>query len=87
MMGDAAIFKAIEVVARMFDEEERLIYEVRMQAIADVDSKIASALQAGEQQAQERIALNLLDVLDIDMVAQKTGLSLEQVQLLQRKKS
>ncbi len=94
MTGDAAIFKAIQAVDRMFDEEERLIYDVRMQAIADVDSKIASALekgreeglQTGEQQAQERIALSLLDVLEADIVAQKTGLSLEQVQHLQQKK-
>lgn len=43
------------------NEEERQIYEVRMQTIAEVESKIASALEQGKQQAAQQIALKLLD--------------------------
>ncbi|GAB4266513.1 MAG: Rpn family recombination-promoting nuclease/putative transposase [Methylomicrobium sp.] len=51
---DPAIVKAITAVDRMFDEEERLIYETRMQAIADVDSKIVSALEKGMEKGIEK---------------------------------
>lgn len=44
---DRAILKAVEAVDRMFDEEERQIYEIRMQSLADVESKVASALEKG----------------------------------------
>jgi len=50
---DPAIKKAVQAVDRMFDEEERQIYEVRMQAIAEVDSKIASALDKGRREGLE----------------------------------
>lgn len=46
---DQAILKAIEAVDRMFNEEERLVYETRMQSLADVESKISSAEQKGER--------------------------------------
>ena len=54
LVEDRAIVKAIEAVDRMFDEDERLIYEVRMQALADVESKIASAIEKGMEQGMER---------------------------------
>ncbi|WP_031431149.1 Rpn family recombination-promoting nuclease/putative transposase [Methylomicrobium agile] len=44
---DRAIVKAVSAVDRMFDEDERKIYEVRMQALAEVESKIASAMDKG----------------------------------------
>lgn len=44
---DKAIVKAIDAVDRMFNEEERVVYEVRMQSLADVESKIASAEEKG----------------------------------------
>ncbi|MDP2179640.1 Rpn family recombination-promoting nuclease/putative transposase [Methylicorpusculum sp.] len=76
LRGDPAIVKAITAVDRMFDEDERLIYETRMQALADVESKIASAeekglekgreegmekgLEKGKEEAAHAIARNLL---------------------------
>jgi predicted transposase/invertase (TIGR01784 family) len=51
---DRAILKAIEAVDRMFDEEERQIYETRMQSLADVESKIASAEEKGLAQGMEK---------------------------------
>ena len=38
----------------MFDEEERLIYEIRMQSLADIESVIASANDKGFGQGMER---------------------------------
>ncbi len=91
---DNEIIKAIRVVDRMFDEEERQMYEIRMQALADMESKIASAeekgmaqgmvqgMAQGMAQAQLNIALNLLDVLDVETIALKTGLSVEDIEKL-----
>ena len=38
----------------MFDEEERLIYEIRMQSLADIESIIVSANDKGFGQGMER---------------------------------
>jgi predicted transposase/invertase (TIGR01784 family) len=51
---DSAIIKAIQAVDRMFNEEERQMYEVRWQAFADVESKIISAELKGEQRGELR---------------------------------
>lgn len=51
---DREIVKAIGAVHRMFDEEERTVYEVRQQALADVESKIASAEEKGLRIGMEK---------------------------------
>ena len=91
---DRDIAKAIQAVDRMFDEEERQIYEVRMQALADVESKIASAeekgmkkgIEQGVEQEKLAIAASLLDVLDVETIALKTGLSAEDIKRLKQSK-
>ncbi|MFZ4526175.1 MAG: DUF4351 domain-containing protein, partial [Chlorobium sp.] len=45
--------KAIAAIDRMFDEEERQVYDVRMQSLADVESKIASAEEKGMEKGVE----------------------------------
>ena len=84
LASDLAIIKAIAAVDRMFDEEERLVYETRMQSLADVESKIASAEEKGlekgrEQginQATKNIALSLIKKgIAIEMIVEVTGLS------------
>jgi len=50
---DVHILKAIAAVDRMFDEEERQIYEVRMQEYADVESRIGSAFDHGFDHGME----------------------------------
>ena len=88
LASDKTIVKAIEAVDRMFNEEERLVYETRMQSLADVESKIASAeekgLEKGLEQGREEginkasktIALNLLSKgIDISTIAEVTGLT------------
>ncbi len=47
MASDRSILKAMEAVDRMFNAEERLVYETRMRALMDVESKIASAEEKG----------------------------------------
>lgn len=80
LASDQAIVKAIEAVDRMFNEEERLVYEVRMQSLADVESKIASAeekgIEKGMDKAAKAIALNLLGKgIDITTIVEVTGLA------------
>jgi predicted transposase/invertase (TIGR01784 family) len=84
LASDKNIVKAIEAVDRMFNEEERLVYETRMQSLADVESKIASAeekglekgIEEGINKASKTIALNLLSKgIDIGTIAEVTGLT------------
>lgn len=87
LVEDRAIVKAIEAVDRMFDEDERLIYEVRMQALADMESKIASAIEKGMERGKDKaarvIALNLLKAgAAIEIISQSTGLSKAEIEQL-----
>ena len=93
LSSDSAIVKAISAVDRMFDEDERAVYEVRMQALADVESKIASAEQKGLEKGREEgsrdaakaIARNLLNKgLDQATVIEMTGLPEEVIAALMR---
>lgn len=80
---DKNIVKAISAVDRMFDEEERMIYETRMQSLADIESKIASAEEKGMEKGMEKgkeetlktIALNMIAMgADINTVVKTTGI-------------
>ena len=86
MASDKAITKAIMAVDRMFDEDERQVYETRMQVIADQESKIASAEEKGEERGEQRgvlrVAQNLLDILDDAAISEKTGLPIDDVRKL-----
>lgn len=89
LASDKAIVKAIEAVDRMFNEEERLVYEVRMQSLADVESKIASAeekgIEKGIDKASKTIALNLLkEGTAIEIIAKATGLPEAVISSLQK---
>ena len=88
LKGDKNIVKAISAVDRMFDEEERVVYETRMQSLADVEGKIASAeekgIEKGREAASQSIALNMLKMkAEVDMIASVTGLSPEIIKKLQ----
>ena len=87
---DPAIVKAITAVDRMFDEEERLVYETRMHSLADVESKIASAEEKGREkginEAATAIAFNLLEKrIDIATIAEVTGLTEYVIKTLSKK--
>ena len=72
----------------MFDEEERQVYELRIQTLADSAALIVSAeekgMEKGRKQAQKELARQLLDVLDDVTIAAKTGLAPETVAEMRR---
>ncbi len=81
LASDSAIVKAIEAVDRMFNEEERDIYAVRMEAIADVESKIASALAEGEESKERKMVLQAHQSgMNADAIARMFGLESEKVE-------
>lgn len=53
MSSDKHIKKALDVVNRIFDDEERIIYEVKWQALLNVEGVIASALEKGHRKGLE----------------------------------
>jgi predicted transposase/invertase (TIGR01784 family) len=95
LQEDAQIRKAVAAVDRMFDEEERQIYEVRIQAYADVESRIGSAMdqgieigiEKGRRDERRELAKNLLDILDDQTIASKTGLAAAEVAQLRAAES
>ncbi|MGB7510980.1 MAG: Rpn family recombination-promoting nuclease/putative transposase, partial [Pelodictyon phaeoclathratiforme] len=88
LASDKNIVKAIAAIDRMFNEEERQVYEVRMQSYADVESIIASGaekniakgIEKGVEKASKAIAMNLLGKgIDIATIAEATGLSVLEI--------
>ena len=61
------------------DYETVRLAELREKAIMDYNTGIEGAREEGEFKKAIEIATNLLDVLDDDMIAIKTGLSIEEV--------
>jgi len=98
LANDTAISKAVNAIDRMFDEEERTLYDARIRAFSDSESRVISALEKGmemgleqgleqglelgEQKKQLEIAKNLLDILDVETIALKTGLSITDIETL-----
>jgi len=75
----------------MFNEEERQVYEVRMQSFADVASIIASGaekniekgIEKGIEKASKAIVLNMAGKgIDIAAIAELTGLSVSDIAAL-----
>ena len=79
LASDKDIVKAIEAVDRMFNEEERLVYEVRMQSLADVESKITSAEEKGIEKGIEKTIRQLLATQSPEQVAKLTGLTIDRI--------
>nr|WP_223293895.1 hypothetical protein [Pelodictyon phaeoclathratiforme] len=82
---DKNIVKAITAIDRMFDEEERQVYEVRKQSLVEAESKIASALEKGMEKGREEgvnaaskaIVLNMAGKgIDMNTIADFTGLNM-----------
>jgi len=84
---DKAIIKAIGAVDRMFDEEERSIYETRMEAIANIESRIASANEKGRKEGrEEEKVLSVIKMhkagATIEFVSQITEFSIEEIKVI-----
>ena len=88
---DEAVKKAVERLEIMYlDREEREMYEGELKRIRDYISVMETAEIKGIEKGMEKgqnikaleIAKKLLDVLDSDTIAIKTGLSVEQIEKL-----
>ena len=84
---DEAVKKAVERLEIMYlDREEREMYEGELKRIRDYISVMETAEIKGIEKGQNikalEIAKKLLDVLDSDTIAIKTGLSVEQIEKL-----
>ena len=73
-------YKRLQVISS--DEEKRREYELRERAIRDTLSLTAQYKEEGEMIARKGIAASLIGLLDEKTIAEKTGLSLEEVQAL-----
>ena len=76
------------------DQRQRELYEMRAKKLRDEGSALNKAkreglqqgiqqgLQQGLQQGIQQVAVSLLDILDDEMIAKKTGLTLNEVKVL-----
>ena len=83
-----------ELVRMSNDEKQREIYEMRAKILKDkvsalneaerkgVKKGIQKGIQKGEKNKAIEIAKNLLDILDDETIAVKTGLSIEEIKEL-----
>ena len=83
MGAEAAIGHAFEVAQQSkLTRREMEIVEQRQMALHDSRNIILYAEQKGKRKAKLEIARQLLDVLDVETIAQKTGLSLAEIAAL-----
>ena len=81
---DKAIEKAEQKIEYLSSDEETMrIYYERERSLHERANMISSA----EKKAKLEIAKNLLDILDNETIAEKTGLDIEEIQALRNKNS
>ena len=68
------------------DPETIELYKAREYSAHEKANMISSAEQRGEQRGRIQIARALLDILDDEMIAAKTGLELQEVKKLRSEK-
>ena len=71
-----------ELIRMSNDDTQREIYEMRAKTLRDKISALNEAERKGIQQGKREIAKALLDVLDIETIALKTGLSIDEINKL-----
>ena len=80
---DSAIKKADEKLAFISKDKEALrLYHLRERALSDWTSGVNHA----KREASLEIAENLLDVLDVQTIAQKTGVSIKTLEKMKQNK-
>ncbi len=73
-----------ELVKMSNDDEQRELYEMRAKMLKDKISALNEAERKGERNKALEIAHNLLDVLDNETIAVKTGLTIEAIEKLRQ---
>lgn len=72
-----------ELIRMSNDDTQREIYEMRAKTLRDKISALNDAerkrIKKGEKNKAREIAKSLLDVLDIETIALKTGLSIDEI--------
>ena len=82
---DSNIDKAFEILETIsLSREERAAYLSREMALHDEATRLSDAEERGEKRKAIEIANNLLDILDDETIALKTGLSIEEVKALRK---
>lgn len=76
------LFEAAQIAC--FNPAERQAYEDSLKYYRDLKNVTDTARDEGEQKKAVEIARNLLDVLDDETIAEKTGLSLDDVRELRQ---
>ena len=71
LASDKNIVKAIAAIDRMFNEEERQVYEVRLKEYTDVASIIASGAEKNIAKGMEKAS----KAIDLATIAETTGLT------------
>ncbi len=71
-----------ELIRLSNDDKERQLYEMREKSNKDRVSALNEAIERGEKKKTIEIAKNLLDILGDEMIAKKTGLSIEYIKKL-----
>lgn len=81
MKEEPAIAKAETILEKLgsFDEIRRY-YEAREMAIHDEITRLTGARAEGETNAAKSIAMKLLGLLDDQTIAEKTGLTVQQIE-------
>ncbi|MGL4346231.1 MAG: Rpn family recombination-promoting nuclease/putative transposase [Cellulosilyticaceae bacterium] len=73
-----------ELIRMSNNEEQRAMYEMREKVLKDKVSALNKAREEGEVLGIEKVARALLDILDDETIAIKTGLSIQEVARLRQ---
>ena len=63
----------------IFERKQRFLQDNRNSVLKGIEQGIEQGIKQGEQQRAEAIARALLDVLDVETISQKTGLSVDEI--------
>lgn len=86
MSLDTAIKKAEQKIEYLSSDEESMrIYYERERSLHERANMISSAEEKGKKDKAIEIAKNLLDVLDDETIAAKTGLDIREIKSLREK--
>ena len=78
--GTPALEKAFQIAELSnLSREELDIFERKQRFLQDNRNSVLKGIEQGEQQKAEAIARALLDVLDVETISQKTGLSVDEI--------